>query len=148
MIPMIRTNLPFSPLGGTAFNRFDSLFERFFGEDGDGPRSPWRYNEMPVSLWQDENNTYVEAELPGVAEKDLEIAVHNDVLTIKAERHAEAGRTFLYNGRTFGRFERTIVLSEPADAEHVEATLTDGVLRIVLPKHPAARPKKIALKAS
>ena len=60
----------------------------------------------------------------------------------------EEGRAYLYEGRSFGRFERSIVLPEVVDAENVEARLSKGVLRIDLPKHPAARPRKISLKTS
>ena len=103
---------------------------------------------MPVSVWQDENNLYVEAELPGVADKDVEITVQNGILTIRASRAPEEGRTYLYNGRTFGRVEKSLVLPEAIDSEKVEATLTGGVLSVRLPKREEARPKRITLKNS
>jgi len=148
MLPVLRTTFPFSPLAGTTFNRLDSLFDRFFGEEGDGHRVNWGFGSLPVSIWQDESNLYVEVELPGVTDKDVEITVHSGVLTIRANRPEEEGRAYLYNGRTFGRFERSVVLPEAIDSDHVEATLNSGVLRVALPKHAEARPKKITLKTS
>jgi HSP20 family protein len=149
MLPMLRTNLPFSPLGATGMNRLDTLFDRFFGDDFERPFGRnWTWSSVPVSMWQDENNIFVEAELPGVEEKDVDVTINNGILTIKAERHDQEGRGYLYNGRTFGRFERAVVLPESVDSDHVEASLAHGVLRVVLPKHPDARPKKIALKTA
>ena len=74
-----------------------------------------------VSVWGDENHLHVEAELPGVSEKDVEITVHDGVLTIRADRRPEEGRAYLYNSRAFGSFERAIVLPEAVDADKVEA---------------------------
>jgi HSP20 family protein len=148
MLPNLRSAFASFPVASLPVDRFDSLFDRFFGTDGEQLRPSWAWAGVPVSVWQDDNNIYVEVELPGVAEKDVDLTVDNGVLTIKAERHDEAGRTYLHNGRSFGRFERAITLHENIDSEHVEATLTGGVLRVVLPKHPDARPKKITLKGS
>ena len=147
MLPILRTNLPLSPFGRTAFDRVESLFDRFFGDEGDALRPAWAWSVVPTSMWQNDNNIYVEAELPGVAEKDIDVTVRRGVLTIKADRREEEGRTYLYNGRGFGRFERSIVLPDSVDTDHVEATLSGGVLRLTLPKQADARPKKITLKS-
>jgi HSP20 family protein len=148
MLPVLRSNLPASPLG-TAFNRLDALFDRFFGDEGEPFARPgWAWSHTPLAMWTDDNNLYIEAELPGVAEKDVDITVHGDVLSIKAERHDEEGRKYVYNGRIFGRFERSVALPEAVDTDHIDATLSNGVLHLTVPKQPDARPKKIALKSS
>jgi HSP20 family protein len=140
--------LPFSPLAGNAFTGIDSLFDRLFGDELDlnRPKSVWGF--VPVSVWQDDNNIYVEADLPGVTEKDLEITVHNRVLTIKAERRGEEARKYDFNGRTFGSVERAVVLPDAVDSDHVDAKLANGILSVTLPKHPEARPKRIAVKST
>jgi HSP20 family protein len=148
MLPVRHANIAGTPFATFPFGRFESLFDQFFGTDGDELRRTWGTSYGPLSIWQDENQVYVEVELPGVSDKDLEITVHKGLLTIKAERTDEEGRVYLYNGRTFGRFERTVALPESVDADNVEATLTNGVLRVALPKHPEARPKKIAVRNS
>jgi HSP20 family protein len=148
MLPVLRSSFPFSPFAASSFDRLDSLFDRFFAENGDGRRAGWDFGSVPVSIWQDENRLYVEVELPGVTDKDVEITVHSGVLNIRAERQGEEGRAYLYNSRSFGRFEKSIVLPEAIDSDHVEATLNNGVLRVALPKHAEARPKKINLKIS
>jgi HSP20 family protein len=103
---------------------------------------------VAVSLWQDDDHIYVEADLPGMADEDVEVTVHMGVLFIRGERKAEPGRQYLYNGRTWGRFERAITLPDEVDTEAVQAELTQGVLRVSLPKRPEAKPRKITLKSS
>jgi HSP20 family protein len=149
MLPVLRSNQQLSQFAGTAFGRLDSLFNRFFDDEWDFlGRQGWTWSHMPLAMWADENNLYIEAELPGVLEKDLEITVHGDILSIKAERHQAEGRNYVYNGRIFGRFERAVALPEAVDSDQIEATLTNGLLHLTLPKKPEARPKKIAVKNS
>jgi HSP20 family protein len=148
MHPVLRTYFPLLPFDGRTLSRVDSWFDRLFAEDGAGIRPATAAASFAVSVWEDENHRHVEAELPGVTDNDVDITVHDGVLKIRAERRPEEGRVYLYNGRSFGRFERSIVLPEAVDAENVEAVMSNGVLRIDLPKHPAARPRKITLKTS
>ncbi len=112
MLPVLRTNMSLSPFAGTGLNGLDTLFDRLFGDELDLDRPGWGWGFVPVSMWQDDNNIYVEADLPGVPDKDLEITVHNRVLTIKAQRREEESRKYTFNGRTFGVLERAIVLPE------------------------------------
>jgi HSP20 family protein len=149
MLPVLRGSLPVSPFAGAPLGRLDSIFDRFFGNEGNGGSGQvWTWSHMPVAMWTDEENLYLEVEAPGVAEQDVEITVHGDVLSIKVQRPEIEGRKYLYNGRVFGRFERDVVLPEAVDTERIEATLTGGLLNITLPKTPESRPKKISLKTS
>jgi HSP20 family protein len=143
MFPVTRNGHSPIPTPWAPVNRLDSLFERFFD---DGPTSPERPG-LPVAMWHDEDRIYVEAELPGVAEPDVELTVHNEMLFIRAERKPELGRRYLYNGRAYGRFERAVTLPEGVIADEVQAELKGGVLSIALPKRPESRPKKIAIKS-
>jgi len=77
----------------------------------------------------------------------VDVTVHNGLLFIRGERKPEEGRRCLYNGRSYGRFERVITLPEAVKTDDVVAKLTAGVLCIDLPKCPEARPKKITLQA-
>ncbi len=143
-----RFSSPYTQAACSSFDSVNSLFDRVFGEDGGALRKVWPQSVLPLSVWQDENSIYLEADLPGVAEKDLEITVHSGVLSIKAQRSDEEGRAYLYNGRAFGRAERAVTLPSDVDSAQVEAKLSNGVLHISLPKLPEARPRKIALKTS
>ena len=146
MLPTLRSVYPFSPF--TSFNRLDSLFDRFLTSEAGVQQPAFASSPLPLSLWQDDSSIFLEVELPGVAEKDLDITVHEGVLTVKAEKRDQEGREYLRNGRVFGTFEHAIALPEQVDSEKVEASLTNGVLKIVLPKVAQAQPRKIALKTS
>jgi HSP20 family protein len=146
MLPVLRNNMTLAPFATGPVNRLDSLFDRFFGEDGGfaGQAMSW----APVAMWEDDDHVHVEAELPGVKDEDVDVNFHNGMLFIRGERKPEEGRRYLYNGRPYGRFERVVTLPEAVDADAVQAALTDGILRIDLPKRPEAKPKKITLKAT
>lgn len=89
------------------------------------------------------------ADVPGVAEKDLEITLSGNRLTITGKRESEETKkddTFYAYERTYGSFTRTFTLPEGADADHVKAELKEGVLTLQVPKTPEAQPKKISFK--
>jgi HSP20 family protein len=90
----------------------------------------------------------VKADVPGVQESDLDIAVHNNVLTISGTRHAEErkeGDAFALYERQYGSFSRSFSLPDTADGERVEAKLDGGVLTLTIWKKAEAKPRKIAL---
>ena len=92
----------------------------------------------------------VKAEIPGVEQKDLSVSLHNQMLTIKGEKHKEKeekGEKYHKVERSWGEFTRTIALPGAADTEKVNATFKDGVLTITLPKTPAAKGTTIPVKA-
>jgi len=134
-----------APVTGGTNNRLDSLFDRVFNED---TLLGQTRDSVPMSIWQDDDNVYVEAELPGMTDRDVDITIHNGMLSIRGERKAEDGRRYVYNGRPFGRFERVITLPEAVNSVEAQAKLTDGVLSITLPKSPEAKPKKIAIQTT
>jgi HSP20 family protein len=91
----------------------------------------------------------VRADLPGVEEKDVDVSVHNGVLTITGARQAEErkeGESFYLYERQFGSFSRSFALPDAADAERIDARLTGGVLELNIGKRAEAKPRKIALK--
>jgi len=147
MVPANRNNVATIPWMAP-MNRLEGLFDRLLDDDvfGFGLRADGA--ALPVSLWHDDDTIYVEADLPGMNDEDVEVTVHNGVLFLRAERKAEPGRRYLYDGRTWGRFERTITLPDEVDADAVQAELSRGVLRLTLPKSPETKPRKIALKSS
>ena len=140
---MLRSSLPFSQFAVSPSGRFESLFDRVFGDEPEGfARQNWAWSHMPLSMWQDENNLYIEAEMPGILEADLEVTVHGDVLSIKAQRHEPEGRKYLHNGRIFGRFERAVALPESVDTDAIEATLEGGVSASACPRRPRLAPRR------
>jgi len=108
--------------------------------------------EFPsINLWEESDSLYVEAELPGLALEDLEIFVTGqNQLTLKGERKAPAtgtGVTQHRQERGFGKFTRTVALPFAVDESKVEARFENGVLKVCLPKHEAAMPRKINIKS-
>jgi HSP20 family protein len=90
----------------------------------------------------------LKADVPGVAEADIDIAVHSNVLTISGTRQAEErkeGEGFALYERQYGSFSRSFALPETADGERVEAKLASGVLTLTIAKKAEAKPRKIAL---
>lgn len=104
----------------------------------------------PVNMWQDDQNIYAEAELPGVSLDNLEILAQGDSLTISGSRpssNTEGGKPLIRAERLSGSFERTLTLPVEVDADKISATLRDGVLTITLPKAQAVLPRKITVNA-
>jgi len=126
-------------------NEVNRIFDRW-GEPG---RPPEATGYPPMNLWEDDEAFFVEAELPGLDLKDLEIYVTgNDQLTIKGERKTPSLDKAVKHRqeRGFGAFTRTVALPMDVDAEKVDAHLDQGLLRIRLPKSEAAKPHKIEIK--
>ena len=128
-------------------NEVNRLFERW-GEPG---ATAGRAVEFPpLNVWQEDDAFVVEADLPGLDLKDLEIYVTgHDQLTLKGERKAAVPAKAVQHRqeRDFGAFARTLTLPMDVDADKVEARLDNGVLRVRLPKSEAAKPRKIEIKA-
>jgi len=90
----------------------------------------------------------VEAALPGVKPEDVEVTVENNVLTIKGETRQEVDdkqRNFHRVERRFGSFQRTIGLPTTVKADAIQASLTNGVLRLEIPKAEEVKPRKISV---
>jgi len=91
----------------------------------------------------------VKADVPGVEEKDLDVSLHNGVLTISGHRASEEkkeGEAFALYERQYGSFSRSFSLPDTADGDRVEAKLDAGVLTLTIWKKAEAKPRKIELK--
>jgi HSP20 family protein len=103
-----------------------------------------------VNLWEADDQVFVEAELPGLELKSLEVFVTGgNQLTLKGERKLQVSEKGLWHRqeRGYGAFTRTLTLPYLVDADKVEAKLENGVLLVRLAKHESARPRKISVKA-
>jgi HSP20 family protein len=103
-----------------------------------------------VNVWEDGENVFVEAEVPGLKAEDLDITVVGDELTLKGERSeaSEEQASFHRRERGIGPFTRVVRLSSEVKADQVQASLTDGILLLKLPKTEAAKPRKIKVKTA
>lgn len=101
-----------------------------------------------LNLWDDGESFYAEAELPGFRIEDIDLAVAGCDLRIRGKRETPSAkdRAVHRQERPSGEFSRTIMFPAEIDADRVQAGLKDGVLRILLPKAPTAKPRKIEVK--
>ena len=105
---------------------------------------------VPTFEVKETNEAFViKADLPGVDEKDLDVNLHNGVLTVAGHRDSEErkeGETYALYERQYGSFTRSFALPDVADGDRIDAKLEHGVLVLSIPKKAEAKPKKIAIK--
>jgi len=139
--------------------RMNDMFEDFFRGSEEGPLASWRSlggkaEFIPrVDVTESDKELSVTAELPGMCEKDVEVSLDNNVLTIKGEKHEdreEKEQHRHYVERRYGSFYRSIPLPAEIDQEKIEASCNNGVLKISLPKKvlPGSQAKKITIKSA
>ena len=110
----------------------------------------WFFGWAPaVDLYESKDHMVVKAELPGMNKDEIEISLHEGVLTLSGERKEEKkedGAETHRLERFLGRFQRTLTLPSPVDVDKVKATYEEGILTVTLPKSEAAKPKQIQVK--
>ncbi len=142
--------MPFDLNGGflTAMRKeIDHVFDEFGGRPStNGSASRSAAPRMSVS--ETEGSVEIEAELPGVEEKDIEVALNEDVLTIKGEKRQEREEQhtdYYRQERSFGRFARSVTLPFEPDPKTVKALFARGVLKITLPKSATVKQQTIRI---
>jgi HSP20 family protein len=126
-----------SPWSGLE-TEMDRLFENALGAFA-GSTSQHR---LPADLFEDKNNTYVRADLPGVNRDDIKVEVADGYLTINAKRTTPAAEG---QPETSYTFSRSIALNDTVATDQVGAAYENGVLTVTLPKREEAKPKKITV---
>jgi HSP20 family protein len=102
-----------------------------------------------TNVTEDNENYYVRSELPGVKSKDLDIQVTSEGISISGERKiTEEGNNAKYHRREreAGKFSRLISLPGKVDIDKVEASMENGILKVVIRKAEAAKPRQITVK--
>jgi HSP20 family protein len=121
----------------------ESMFRRFFGgwlEPFEGDYGSMRTWDFDVS--EGDNEIIVKAELPGFEEKELDVQLSDNILTIKAEKEQKG------DGReSYRSFRQSVTLPSGIDANKVQASYHNGVLELHIPRAEGAKPKRIAVKA-
>jgi HSP20 family protein len=131
------------------FFNFDS--DQFFNTKQNRWRTDAEAVSPKVNVTEYENVFHLEAETPGMKDKDISIEVHNGVLTIKGHKENKSEtENENYHIREFSSqsFERSFKLSDRVDTEKVSAKIDDGVLKVDLPKHEQIKPKKIEVQSN
>lgn len=101
----------------------------------------------PANVWTNESGAVVRCEMPGINAADLEITVVNDTLTIKGEKcQSETdGQNCLRQERGWGRFTRSLQLPFAVDPDKVNASYSNGILQLSLPRAEADKPRRISV---
>src|SRR5882724_1637225 len=128
----------------TLQDRLNRLFQSSIGDNQDALTTS--SFSPAVDVYEDEHAVNLKIEVPGVDEKDLDIRVENNTLTVHGERKfekEEKEENFRRVERQYGSFTRSFTLPTTVDSEHVSANYDKGVLKISLPKKAEAKPKQI-----
>jgi HSP20 family protein len=133
--------------------RMNRMFDDFFGDFGRGGLEAVSRFMPQIEITDTDQQIRVTAELAGLDEKDVEITLHDDVLTIKGEkkqqREEKNERRFL-SERSYGAFSRSIALPDNVQQDKIEAAFQKGVLTVTLPKAEPeeSKAKKIEIKTA
>jgi HSP20 family protein len=130
-------------------NRMNSLFGNMNNETESALTTA---NFVPaVDVYEDEKKVVLKLEVPGIEEKDLDVSVENNTLTVKGERKfekEEKEENFHRIERRYGSFYRAFTLPSTVDTEHIAAKYEAGVLKLELTKKPEAQPKQIKVSVA
>jgi HSP20 family protein len=132
---------------GDIQGEMNRLFDSFFGRPATVAAGERVWAPL-ADMYETKDDLFVTFELPGIREKEVAVSITGDVLTVKGERKLE--RDLKDEGyhrleRVYGRFERSVPLPMPVQADKVKATYRDGVLEIRLPKVEEVKPKEIKI---
>ena len=146
LVPWMNNNKPHTPAVREDFfvpfvtfrREMDRMFDDFFASSGlRHAQSRWHALSPAVDIDENDKEIVVSAELPGVTEKDVEVSLAGDILTIKGEKrsqHEEKNGESTYMERRFGSFSRAMRLPFEAGEEQVDAKFSNGVLTVRVPK--------------
>jgi HSP20 family protein len=129
------------------FDDFTRGFPTFPTLAGNGPTTL-----MPsMDITETDKEIEITAELPGLEEKDVQINLSDNLLTIRGEKKAEKeqkDKNYRLVERSYGSFERTLQLPEGISADEIKANISKGVLKVTVPKPAPAQAKKIEVKSA
>ena len=145
--PELSNWTPFNRLA-TLRDEFDRLFDFSWPSRDTGLLGGW---SPALDVYDDKDNLVVTLEVPGMKKEEIEISLHDGMLTVSGERKDEREQTegqAFRSERYFGKFQRSLSLPTAVNANKVKASYKDGILTIHLPKAEEAKPKQISVSAS
>src|SRR6266478_2964177 len=124
-------------------NRMNRLFRESYSSEGPEEALTTTNFAPPVDIYEDEHNITLKLEVPGIDEKDIDVRIEGNTLTVHGERKIEKEENFRRIERQYGSFTRSFTLPSSVDPAQVSANYDKGVLRINLAKKAEAKPKQI-----
>jgi HSP20 family protein len=138
----------------TLHDEVDDLFDNFFSPAAIVPFGRLRTERVfvpSVNVSEDDKEILVTAEVPGIDEKELDVAITKDALTIKGEKKAEneeKGKNYYRMERSYGAFQRVIPLAAEVEEGKAKASFKNGVLKVTLPKTAKAQATATKIKVT
>lgn len=135
---------------------FNDLFDDF-GDDGYlMPSFNWKKSFPKVDVKEGKDSYILQMDVPGKTEKDVNIELKHNVLTISSVEETETkddkkkknDGKYLVRERTYSKFERSFTLPEDVNGEKISAQVKDGILTVTMPRHALAEPKHIAITSA
>jgi HSP20 family protein len=129
----------------TLQDRMNRLFRDSFSEGREEALNTTAFAPL-VDVYEDEHNVTLKIEVPGIEEKDIDVRIENNTLTVHGERKfekEEKEENYRRVERQYGSFTRSFTLPNTVDTENVQANYDKGVLKIKLAKKAEAKPKQI-----
>lgn len=133
----------------TLEEQVNRLFDSKFSQNGDtATLTAW----VPsVDVYETENELVIKADLPEIAEKDIDVRIENNTLTVRGERKLEQKvreENYLRMERSYGAFSRSFSLPNTVDTQAIKAEYKDGVLSVTLPKRAESKPKQVKINVT
>src|SRR5438067_3760671 len=131
-------------------NRMNRLFRESFSPEGPEEALITSSFAPPMDIYEDEHNITLKMEVPGIDEKDIDVRVEGNTLTVHGERKfekEEKEENYRRVERQYGSFTRSFTLPSSVDTENIQANYDKGVLEIRLAKKAEAKPMQIKVKA-
>lgn len=144
--PVSGSRDPFSDMRNEIERVFDNFVGRGFGQMPSIFQGKGGLVSPTMDIKENDTQLTLEAELPGMEDKDVNVSFRDGVLTIKGEKKSEReekDEEFHMSERTYGSFQRAFRLPDTVDEEKISANMDKGVLKIVIPKKPGAPEKRI-----
>jgi Molecular chaperone (small heat shock protein) len=140
---LIRYEYPQSPaasafnrlfeLNGSAFDRFNSIFDEFLaGSSG--------WHQPAADLCEDDQHVYARFELPGLKKGDVDVELENSVLTVSSVQKEQSE-----GAKAQRSFQRSLSVPDGVDLERISASLKDGILTVTMPKAESRKPRQITV---
>lgn len=145
MLPILSRGTSWPETGDWADREFGRLLRRMWGDGGEvGAVGTVSY---PVNISENDDSIFVEAELPGYKNDEIDVTIEQGMLSISAEHKEERKEgkegAPLLQERRYTRYHRSFTLPTAVDEQGVEAKLSNGVLHLTLPKKPEVKPRRI-----
>jgi HSP20 family protein len=153
IVPTNGNNLRVARPSGSLFNMLQREVDRLFDDFSQGvPPEQSLVAQLVPNMDVSETDKEIEltVELPGLDRTDVEITINDDILVIRGEKKAEAERkdkNFHLVERAYGTFYRAFALPNGVDPSQIQATMSNGVLKVRIPKPQQSEPKKVEVQA-